>query len=166
MRWNLFSPFTVTTESLEGVVDIDASDTHQCAVTANKRIYCWGSNSRGAIGDGTTTTRSAPVDLGFSDVLSVATGHHLSCALHEAGTVTCWGWNSDGQVGDGTLIQRESPTAIGFGGTAVAIYAGSQYACLTDTDRAPLVLGRQHRREPRRRDPPRPRDPRARAFWH
>jgi len=34
--------------------------THSCGVTTNNRIYCWGSNGAGQLGDGTTTRRLVP----------------------------------------------------------------------------------------------------------
>jgi alpha-tubulin suppressor-like RCC1 family protein len=34
---------------------------HTCGVTTDHRIYCWGNNASGQLGDGTTTQRSTPV---------------------------------------------------------------------------------------------------------
>jgi alpha-tubulin suppressor-like RCC1 family protein len=33
---------------------------HSCGITANNRIYCWGGNGAGQLGDGTTTQRLTP----------------------------------------------------------------------------------------------------------
>jgi len=40
---------------------ISAGYDHTCAVTTDGAAYCWGSNSTGAVGDGTTSDRTSPV---------------------------------------------------------------------------------------------------------
>jgi hypothetical protein len=66
------------------------------------------------VGDGTTTMRSAPVDVWMvtSGAAAVGTGDGHSCALMAAGDVLCWGLNTSGQVGDGTTTTRLAPTAV------------------------------------------------------
>ncbi len=40
---------------------VTAGDAHACGVTTDGIAYCWGSNSSGQLGDGTTTDRAAPI---------------------------------------------------------------------------------------------------------
>jgi alpha-tubulin suppressor-like RCC1 family protein len=42
---------------------VSAGNDHTCGVTAANRVYCWGSNFYGELGDGTTTQRSSPVPV-------------------------------------------------------------------------------------------------------
>ncbi|MGB3035680.1 MAG: RCC1 domain-containing protein, partial [Candidatus Microthrix parvicella] len=42
---------------------ITAGDFHTCAVLQNGTAKCWGSNSVGQLGDGTTTTRLTPTTV-------------------------------------------------------------------------------------------------------
>ena len=42
-------------------VQIDAGNSHTCAVIENGEMYCWGLNADGQLADGTTTFRKVPV---------------------------------------------------------------------------------------------------------
>ena len=46
-----------------GEYTITAGDFHTCAVLQNGTAKCWGSNSVGQLGDGTTTTRLTPTTV-------------------------------------------------------------------------------------------------------
>ena len=86
-----------------------------CAV-ADGDVYCWGANSYGQLGIGSTSTSSiVPVKitsgLTAGAVTDVAVGYSSGCALAN-NVVKCWGYNAEGQVGDGTTTQRTSPVPI------------------------------------------------------
>ena len=84
---------------------------HTCAVSVAGTGCCWGSNSKGQLGDGTTTDRSSPVSFGTGVVAAAAGGMH-SCARTTEGTLYCWGDNSAGQLGDGTTTDSPVPKEI------------------------------------------------------
>jgi alpha-tubulin suppressor-like RCC1 family protein len=42
-------------------VAIVGGNNHFCVTTSEKDVYCWGDNSYGQLGDGTTTNRPSPV---------------------------------------------------------------------------------------------------------
>jgi len=85
---------------------------HSCALTAAGEADCWGRNSYGQLGDGTTTDRPMPVKSMRDFVIAIhASGAH-TCATSTSGTPYCWGNNSDGQLGDGTTVDRSEPTPV------------------------------------------------------
>ncbi|MGH7493184.1 MAG: T9SS type A sorting domain-containing protein [bacterium] len=97
-------------------------------------IWSWGFNDTGQLGDGTTTNRSLPVQVGssFSGVIGMGAGKQHSIALKSDGTVWTWGDNSYGQLGDATTTQRTSPVQVkGSGGTgnltAIATIQGGDH---------------------------------------
>src|SRR6185295_15895794 len=92
---------------------INAGGAHTCGVTTAERTFCWGSNSNGQLGDGTTTNRPKPVEVtgGVTFVL-VSAGGAVTCGLTAERRAYCWGSNEGGRLGDGTETQRLTPTPV------------------------------------------------------
>lgn len=88
---------------LHNVVSLAAGGEDTCAVLKTGSVQCWGDNSSGQLGDGTTNTRTSPVRVsGISNAISVATGRVFSCAVLRSGSIKCWGDNGTGALGDGS----------------------------------------------------------------
>lgn len=84
-----------------------------CGIKSDDTAWCWGSNSRGQLGDGTTTTRSTPTLVSGNNTWRTISGsHYHTCGIKSNNTAWCWGQNDNGQVGDGTVNERHSPVAV------------------------------------------------------
>jgi alpha-tubulin suppressor-like RCC1 family protein len=124
-----------------GVAAVSAGTSYTCALTTGGGVKCWGDNSSGQLGDGTTTGHLTPADVQglTSGVVSVATSHGLygdghTCALTTGGGVKCWGDNSWGTVGDGTRTTRSTPTdVVGLTSGVTSVTFGDYHACALTT---------------------------------
>ncbi|MFN8442726.1 MAG: hypothetical protein U0175_18265 [Caldilineaceae bacterium] len=128
-----FTPFTPVDVSglSSGVKSITLGRSHTCALLDTGGVKCWGGNSSGQIGNGTTDGQATPVDVsGLSNgVVAIAAGYFHTCALTTAGTVKCWGDNSDGQLGDNSSNSSPIPVDVSGLSNVVAISAGRIHTC-------------------------------------
>ena len=74
------------------------------------RVYAWGANYEGRLGDGTTTTHLTPEQIDPADltnIISVAAnlGGSSAYALSSDGSIWDWGYNGDGELGIGTTTR-------------------------------------------------------------
>ena len=109
----------------------DAGGAHTCAVMINGGLKCWGSNSGGQLGNGTTTGSYVPIDVSglTSGVNDVALGTWHTCATTSSG-VKCWGNNDWGQLGTGVTTTQLTPVnVIGLESGALHITTGRDYTC-------------------------------------
>ncbi len=122
--------------------------------SGSEGIACWGQNTYGQLGDGTTQDRSTPVHVaGIKRAFSVSAGGYHTCALDDYQTtagggwsVKCWGNNYYGQLGNGSTV--DSPTAItvpGLEARAIAVAAGEFHSCALLNDASIVCWGRNNR---------------------
>ncbi|MBL9130935.1 MAG: hypothetical protein JNG86_07040 [Verrucomicrobiaceae bacterium] len=127
------------------VTSVSSRTYHTLATTSDGKVYAWGHNVDGRLGDGTTTTRSTPVAVDMSGVMAgksiiaVAAGEDHSLALSSDGLVFAWGNGSFGQLGDGLGADSHTPVAVSTTGvlsgkTIVAIAAGSGFSLALTSD--------------------------------
>lgn len=112
---------------LSNVTSIETGWAHGLALVGGQ-VFAWGDNADGKLGDGTTTTRSAPVRVltgaqadgsgNLSNITQVSAGFHFSLARTSTGTLYSWGGNTFGQLGIGT--------STGNSTTPVEVTAGAQ----------------------------------------
>jgi alpha-tubulin suppressor-like RCC1 family protein len=109
---------------------LSAGYEHTCAVTTSHRLYCWGKNDEGQLGDGTVAGRNfagaLPGTLLFD---RVATGRGHTCAVTIAGELYCWGRNFWGQIGDGSTTTRLTPVRVAPNLAFADVVAGGENTC-------------------------------------
>jgi E3 ubiquitin-protein ligase HERC3 len=139
---------------------------HTCALLDNDTVKCWGYNSGGQLGLGSSASRGngpgqmgdalPTVDLGTGrTAVQLEAGAEHTCAVLDNGAVKCWGANNVGQLGLGDLANRgDGPgemgdalpaVNLGTGRTALMVWAGGSHTCALLDNGAVKCWGRNDR---------------------
>ena len=139
MPTDITSQFNLT--SGEIIISVSLGRSYSSALTSTGRVFTWGQNSFGQLGDGTTDNKLIPTEITSqfnllnNDTVSLllSSGVYHSSALTSTGRLFTWGINEYGQLGDGTTINKLSPTEI-----------TSQFILLNNETISSLSLGYNH----------------------
>jgi alpha-tubulin suppressor-like RCC1 family protein/S1-C subfamily serine protease len=92
---------------------LSAGIAHTCGLTRQGEAYCWGSNTSGQLGTGSTASSTVPVrvagDLAFE---SIDAGSFHTCGIATAGEIWCWGDNSEGGVAPSGQTTHTEPIRV------------------------------------------------------
>lgn len=108
---------------------IAAGGRHSCALASGK-VYCWGANEKGQLGDGDLEARDTPAPIvGDLDFTQITTGTAHTCGIVRGGEAYCWGSGERGQLGDATTTSRSAPVRVAGSYTFRALRAGQYHTC-------------------------------------
>ncbi len=121
----------------EPVAEIAAGGTHTCVRTTRGGVKCWGWNSHGQLGNGTSMDQGGPEwEVSPADVVgltsgvsSVVAGFRFTCAVTVRGAAQCWGDQPSGGPSD--VVPRTIP---GLEAGVAALAASIHHACALMAD--------------------------------
>ena len=121
------------------VVAVVGGDHHVTALTRDGRLWAWGRNSHGQLGDGTAQDRRVPALVRLPvRVRAVSSAGNFLLVLAANGDVYTWGENRFGQLGDGTTNTRGTPARIdALHGALVKEITVGAHAAVLQVDRGP-----------------------------
>ena len=130
------SPVQIGTSSWLSVATTAVSP-YALAIRSDGALFAWGYNASGQLGDGTTTNRSSPVQIGTSSWTQVATGGSITIGINNNGFIYSWGdsgaTNSAAQING----KYSSPIQIGTSSwTQVSAGIGQSLAIRSEIGRA------------------------------
>ncbi len=135
---------------LTGIATIVTGPSQTFALKPDRTVLAWGYNGYGVLGDGTSTTRTAPViATAISNVVSLAAGAYHTLAVTGDGAVWAWGLNNYGQLGDRTTVNHVAPaqvTGVAGGGSLLtgmaSVAAGPHHSIAMKSDGTVYTWGR------------------------
>ena len=148
---NAKAPVAVDTSGVlagKTITAIAAGAQHTLALTSEGKIYSWGHNNSGQLGNNSTSPYfgvQSPVAvvmtgaLAGKTVVAIAAGREHSLALTSDGRVYAWGYNYNGQLGTNSFTYSPVPVAVYTGGglsgkTVTAIAAGVDHNLALTSD--------------------------------
>lgn len=116
------SPIPQYVNGVTDVVRIESGEDNTCAITERKLVFCWGSNSRGQLGQDfndnprglgrTYIPQAEPIEI--QDVKDIGLGLAHTCVLTSKGFVYCLGDNLYGQLGTSWSVRNSlKPLLVG-----------------------------------------------------
>ena len=114
---------------------ISGSGNHSLAIDKNGKVWGWGFNSYGQLGDNSVTNRSTPVAvLGAAKTFcQISGGSYHSLALDKNGRAWGWGYNAYGILGNNSIVSQRTPVAIlGATKTFCKISGGQSHSLAID----------------------------------
>jgi alpha-tubulin suppressor-like RCC1 family protein len=119
---------------------VAGGSTHSLLLDSFGRLYSWGSNDYGELGNGTTNRQYSPqlvaLPPGVTAWSSIAAGNRFSVALGNDGNVYAWGRNNFGQLGNNTTTNQALPTRVVLPNASgwKSVAAGSAQAMVLSVD--------------------------------
>jgi len=116
---------------MDNVAQIATSDNHRLALTNDGRVYAWGRNVNGQVGDGSRQNRDYPTFI-IDNMVAISAGDEHSMAIDANGVLWGWGLNIQGQVGYGGALQHFTPVQVME--DVVAVSAGLDHTLALTSD--------------------------------
>jgi len=110
------------------------------AIKENGKLYAWGSNGGGRLGNGNTNAQTAPVPVvaaGADEWRFVTGGDGHSAGIQTDGTLWCWGSNTYGKCGigvDGGIATDHGPVQVGSDDDWSWVACGDNHTMAIKTD--------------------------------
>ena len=100
------------------IKQILAGGDHGCVVASDDKMYCWGLNNNGELGNNSSVNSSVPVAVNADGVLAgktigqMSAGFSSTCAVDSEYNMYCWGYNDNGQLGNNSTNNSRVPARV------------------------------------------------------
>lgn len=142
----------------EKIVDLGSGNSFSCLLTDAGKVYCWGDNGSGEVGDGSNTLESRTAnyvtrptaiktdgELGGKKIIGLHVGYATACGLAADSTVYCWGYGQNGDIGNGADVNSSVPKAVDLSkdlfGKKIETISNGGSACVITSDKALYCWG-------------------------
>ena len=124
-------------------IDVSAGENHTCTLNSDGEAYCWGDNSVGQLGNGSTESSMIPVAVsGNLRLTSISVGWDHTCGITVDNDAYCWGRGRYGRLGNGSSENSMIPTAVSGDLSFESVNSGLAHTCGITTEGDAFCWGR------------------------
>lgn len=128
--------------NLSGVTEVVGTGLYSYALTDDGKIFAWGDNTYGQLGDGTSTFRTTPVQVqGVHGYKSLVVGGEAAMIVTNDDTVWAWGRNDNGKLGSGSSTNIKTPTLIENLSNVSSVSIGTNHTIILKNDGKVFGIG-------------------------
>ena len=122
---------------------LSAGEDHTCTLESNGKAYCWGDNSVGQLGNGSTKSSMTSVAVsGGLRFKSISVGWDHTCGVTDDNDAYCWGRGRYGRLGNGSSENSTTPAPVSGGLSFESVNSGLAHTCGITTDGDAFCWGR------------------------
>ena len=115
--------------------EISVGYNHCLAIDKNGKLFAWGKNETGQLGDGTKISKNLPIQIMKEKTfIQISAGVNYSLAIDSEGNIWSWGSNNFGQLGHGSTNDSSIPLKIINDRTFIQISAGENHSLALDSE--------------------------------
>lgn len=121
--------------------EVDGGNGHSIILDEKGRVWTFGRNNHGQLGNGTFLNSSVPIQINLQKIQKISRGYDHSLALDSGGNIWCWGINDHGQLG--VPGRRDIPFPFKLTGTSdfVAIEGAHRHSVALKKDGSVVSWG-------------------------
>jgi len=116
---------------------VSCGNSFTTAIKTDGTLWACGTGTNGQLGDGTTASKSSPVQTAIyaTNWSKTKCGYLTTSSIKSDGTLWAWGNNENGQLGDNTITHRSSPVqTVAFGTNWSSVASGRIHTAAIKTD--------------------------------
>eukprot|EP01016_Furgasonia_blochmanni_P003058 TRINITY_DN1119_c0_g1_i1.p1 TRINITY_DN1119_c0_g1~~TRINITY_DN1119_c0_g1_i1.p1 ORF type:complete len:406 (-),score=89.66 TRINITY_DN1119_c0_g1_i1:164-1381(-) len=127
----------------KNIVKIAAGFDFNIALSAEGKLYSWGNNDYGQLGNARDIYQANPAELRVPEkFIDVSCGENYAAAITNKGELFTWGYGSDGQLGQGSRADVKSPKLVEFEKSIRQVSCGGGHTAVITTDGQLYMFGR------------------------
>lgn len=141
-------------QTKSNIIKLALGDSHSVALSKNNRLFVWGSNARGQLGDNSNTDRRFPIDItdifpfiNDEKIIKISSGGWHTALLTSYNQLYIWGFNQYRQLATGTKVDSSGPINItdnfelGFNERIIDVNLGGYNSSLITSEGRVLTWG-------------------------
>ncbi|WP_284641837.1 RCC1 domain-containing protein [Paenibacillus silviterrae] len=138
-----------TDSELTDIIQVAAGSNHALALRSDGKVFAWGANYSGQLGDGTTNSANLAAEVFNGMTWISADSTSPRSFAYGGGKLYGWGSNGNGELGLGNTDNRNVPTEIPLpaGKTPVSVSSGISHTIMMMSDGTTYGAGSNYNKQ-------------------